>query len=88
VWVPSTTNIVSTSNIAVQLFEQAFQQNFRSKMVTLRIRKFALIVSPQFLCAMNRKPTLGFGEDIEIHDQDLRLFDALCAKKTGDYAGR
>jgi hypothetical protein len=64
-----------------KLFEQAFQHNFRSKMVTLLNGKFALIVFSQFLGAMNREPTVGFDKDIEICDQDLHLFAALWARK-------
>jgi hypothetical protein len=81
-WVPQVTTITSASNIAIQVFQSLGHRRFRVSHSTMAsnlcIKRFRLLASAYFLCALTNVPKFYNSDTfLEISEDDARTFSDL-----------
>ena|SRR5882762_2331142 len=74
--------IAAASNVGVQLFQQAYRNQFRifhESPGSPRIKKYALIESSCFLCTLSNRPKPALGETLQLSDPDYIFFGRLMS---------
>lgn len=82
--VTDSSNIGAVSYMAVQVFEHWIGLQFRAipqSLQTLQAKRFALVPSNSFLCAMHSTPEELFNGGLKISQTDSALFKYLTENK-------
>jgi len=83
-WASDTSSIAAVSNVPVQVFEHMHNYQFRAKSQghALHTRRFALLMSAQFLCTLCHSPsTTNDSSMLILTQEDHDVFKALSNRR-------